>query len=61
VVCLEQPRETAMIPCGHTQVCSACCTTLLRARRPQCPLCRVQVSNTSKHGRQEEREGLLLG
>lgn len=39
VVCMEKPRDTAFIPCGHAICCSACATSLRN-----CPSCRGQIT-----------------
>jgi hypothetical protein len=35
VVCLDQPRQFAIVPCGHVSLCRTCV-----ARVDSCPLCR---------------------
>ena len=39
VVCMENPREVAFIPCGHIICCQACGETI-RAGSNKCPMCR---------------------
>jgi hypothetical protein len=41
VICLDGPRDTAVLPCRHLCVCSTCARALDR-----CPLCRGGVSAT---------------
>ena len=40
VICMEEPKTRAMIPCGHLCVCEGC------AQLDACPLCRVGVAAT---------------
>jgi len=41
VICMAEPKTTALNPCGHRVVCSTCATNL-----HQCPLCRAAVTST---------------
>eukprot|EP01047_Picozoa_sp_COSAG01_P056202 COSAG01_NODE_6345_length_3723_cov_13.346302_2_plen_194_part_00 len=41
VICLDGPKDTAVLPCRHLCVCSTCARALDR-----CPLCRGGVSAT---------------
>ena len=43
VVCLENPRDTAMFPCRHLCVCMPCATAMAR-QQTRCPMCRVPVT-----------------
>merc|ERR1719453_2581933 len=39
VVCLMEERDTAIIPCRHLCLCSAC-SDIVRLRSQSCPICR---------------------
>jgi E3 ubiquitin-protein ligase MUL1 len=41
-VCLTNPKEIILIPCGHVCVCADCCLKL----HSKCPVCRQSVSST---------------
>ena len=47
VICVDQPAEWALLPCGHLCLCQSCCTELVRNRTAQtptnCPICRGEV------------------
>ena len=43
VVCLENQRTTALIPCGHRAVCNTCARDM-----KECPLCRAAVTSTQR-------------
>lgn len=44
VVCLTEPKDTALLPCGHLCVCYDCGASLrLNPLRNRCPLCRQAV------------------
>lgn len=46
VVCLTNPKDTALMPCRHFCVCSECGTQLrLAPARNKCPLCRAAVED----------------
>lgn len=38
-----QPREMALIPCGHQSTCRTCTELIMRQPRPLCPICRAKV------------------
>jgi len=42
VVCLNNPREVILLPCGHVVVCVDCMERL----NGTCPLCRMSFSRT---------------
>ena len=46
-VCLDQPREVLLQPCGHVCVCGDC-SKRLRCSGNQCPICRVNIVNTQR-------------
>lgn len=43
VICLEESRTTAMLPCRHLCTCAACAGAT-RARGDHCPICRGTVT-----------------
>mmetsp|Transcript_36603 Transcript_36603/g.67081 ORF Transcript_36603/g.67081 Transcript_36603/m.67081 type:complete len:296 (-) Transcript_36603:238-1125(-) len=46
VVCLTEPRDTAMLPCGHFCACYSCATHIrLSPSHSQCPMCRAAVTD----------------
>ncbi|CAK9036814.1 unnamed protein product [Durusdinium trenchii] len=46
VICLTNPKNTALKPCNHFCCCHSCALTLrLSEGRSRCPLCRVQVTD----------------
>jgi len=42
LVCMDQPKNTLLYPCGHVSVCDDCAATLM-ARGGTCPVCRAKV------------------
>ncbi|CAJ1344413.1 unnamed protein product [Effrenium voratum] len=44
VVCLEQPADTAVVPCGHMCGCHRCMNAIMEAER-LCPVCRGTASS----------------
>ena len=38
-VCLFEPKDTLLMPCGHFCVCKGC-ADLLKQKTPLCPMCR---------------------
>ena len=49
VICLNNPRGTAFVPCGHIACCQRCADQLTRRARgrdfPRCPICRAEFIN----------------
>jgi len=44
VICLTEPRDTAVLPCRHMCFCSYC-AGIVRLQCAQCPICRQRVSS----------------
>lgn len=44
VVCLEQPRDTTVLPCRHMCMCTACAEEM-RLSSNKCPVCRTVVQS----------------
>lgn len=42
VICLDEPRNTTILPCLHMCLCYECATEL-RKTSANCPLCREEV------------------
>lgn len=47
VVCLDNPREALLQPCGHVCVCQDCIKRIVLADN-KCPVCRILVSSVQK-------------
>jgi len=45
-VCMENPRDSVAVPCGHTSCCFTCMEALPTPRL--CPICRVEVRLVQK-------------
>lgn len=43
VICLTNPKDTAVMPCRHMCMCKECGEQLLR-HKPVCPVCRAPIS-----------------
>jgi E3 ubiquitin-protein ligase RGLG len=43
-ICLDAPRDTALVPCGHACLCFRCAGDVMRSPRPECPICRATPS-----------------
>ncbi|RHY97268.1 hypothetical protein DYB37_007542 [Aphanomyces astaci] len=47
VVCLDRPKQTVCVPCGHVAVCVPCANALQRTTH-KCPVCRRDVREVVK-------------
>ena len=48
-VCLTNPLEMLLKPCGHICICHRCLTQLNNSSsQPKCPICREDVINTER-------------
>ena len=47
VICMSEPRDTAVLPCRHMCMC-ADCAKALREQTNKCPICRRQVESLLK-------------
>lgn len=48
VVCMSEPRDTAMLPCRHMCLCGSCAEQLrgrTQYRSYRCPICRERISS----------------
>jgi len=43
VICLTDPRNTAILPCRHMCVCEDCSRQLRAGAAPHCPICRCDI------------------
>lgn len=50
VICMDVPRDTICVPCGHIAGCHTCLRSILQAERstPCCPICRAHVETVVK-------------
>jgi len=55
VICLSEPRDTAVLPCRHMCFCSHC-AGIVRLQCERCPVCRQKVKSLLqfKRGRPED-------
>lgn len=48
VICMSEPRDTAVLPCRHMCLCGGCADTMrarVQYRSYRCPMCRERVSS----------------
>lgn len=60
VICMTEPRDTAVMPCRHMCLCGGCAETMrtrVQYRSYRCPICRERVSSLLQIG-QEAAEQL---
>jgi hypothetical protein len=43
-ICLDAPRTSALVPCGHALLCDGCAAKVLATAAPACPVCRVAAT-----------------
>jgi len=43
VICMTDPKEIAVLPCGHFCLCASCYRSLLTPNS-KCPICRVRIA-----------------
>jgi hypothetical protein len=48
VVCMDERKQHAMVPCMHMCLCEACAQRLLDVRTPHCPVCRTPVERSTR-------------
>eukprot|EP00930_Biecheleria_cincta_P059649 TRINITY_DN45361_c0_g1_i1.p1 TRINITY_DN45361_c0_g1~~TRINITY_DN45361_c0_g1_i1.p1 ORF type:complete len:420 (+),score=59.39 TRINITY_DN45361_c0_g1_i1:89-1348(+) len=56
VICLSEPRDTAVLPCRHMCFCSYC-AGIVRLQCDRCPVCRQKVQSLLQFKRHEGKEG----
>mmetsp|Transcript_52937 Transcript_52937/g.141479 ORF Transcript_52937/g.141479 Transcript_52937/m.141479 type:complete len:249 (-) Transcript_52937:144-890(-) len=42
-VCMEMPKDAALVPCGHKALCMICANKLHARWRGRCPVCRSSI------------------
>ena len=45
IICLTNPKNTIMMPCGHLCVCDECAIPITKSTK-QCPVCRAAITST---------------
>lgn len=45
VVCMHQPRDEVLVPCGHMVLCQGCCKSIMASPSPICPMCREVIED----------------
>jgi len=55
VICLSEPRDTAVLPCRHMCFCSYC-AGIVRLQCDRCPICRQKVASLLQFRRNQDRE-----
>ena len=48
VVCMDAPKQYAMVPCMHMCTCEACTPQLLEQGAQSCPVCRGPIESTTR-------------
>jgi hypothetical protein len=56
VICLTEPRDTAVLPCRHMCFCSYC-AGIVRLQCDKCPVCRQKVQSLLQFKREEDENG----
>lgn len=45
-ICLERPKDCAVVPCGHICGCEKCLSSIQKkSAKPACPVCRCRISS----------------
>ncbi|CAJ1334873.1 unnamed protein product [Effrenium voratum] len=52
VICLSEPRDTAVLPCRHMCFCSYC-AGIVRLQCDRCPVCRQKVQSLLQFKRED--------
>jgi len=55
IICMSEPRDTAVLPCRHMCFCSHC-ASIMRSQCERCPICRQRVASMLQFERQVEAE-----
>lgn len=53
VICMSEPRDTAVLPCRHLCFCNYC-AGIVRVQCDRCPICRQKVSSLLQFRKEEE-------
>lgn len=54
IICLSEPRDTAVLPCRHMCFCSYC-AGIVRLQCEKCPICRQRVVSLLQFKREQEQ------
>ena len=44
VICWENARDVACVPCGHVACCMRCLTDVFESEKKECPACCTELS-----------------
>ena len=47
IICMDNPRNSVLIPCGHLGVCMECAQELQRTTK-MCPVCRNKITQVNQ-------------
>jgi hypothetical protein len=47
-ICMDEPYNTVLIPCGHMAICFTCAQKILSKGNKECPICKRQVEQIVK-------------
>lgn len=59
VICMSEPRDTAVLPCRHMCLCGSCAETMrsrVQYRSYRCPICRERVGSLQQLSRPKAKE-----
>jgi len=59
VICMSEPRDTAVMPCRHMCLCGSCAETMrsrVQYRSYRCPICRERVASLQQLLRPEAKK-----
>ena len=45
-VCMDKPKDTVLLDCGHRATCHDCALSLQNSGKPLCPICRSPIKKT---------------
>ena len=48
IICMSEPKNTAVLPCNHFCICHGCARLLLNTGKPECPICRAPPTSYVK-------------
>jgi interleukin-1 receptor-associated kinase 4 len=47
-ICLDEPADHLVTPCGHQCGCEGCLTEIQQSNMPNCPICRTRISTVQR-------------
>merc|ERR1712176_1537645 len=59
VICLSEPRDTAVLPCRHMCFCSYC-AGIVRLQCDRCPVCRQKVASLLQFKREASQPDAVV-